>query len=97
MCERFLLEMQQLILQNAIVIYRLKGDQEKSRGETPAAMMDRDNISDLPQDQMSFIKFVCVPCYQTLQEIFPVTRDLLEGCRYAEPITLTRCLRTTTI
>ena len=58
-----------------------QGDEEKSKGEIPMAMMDRDNRKHIPQDQIGFFKFVCVPCYQTLAEILPEASDLLAGCQ----------------
>jgi len=58
-----------------------QGDHEKALGDMPTAMLNRDNKKLIPQDQIGFFKFVCIPCYQTLSEIIPEASELLVGCK----------------
>ncbi|KAK6170774.1 hypothetical protein SNE40_019084 [Patella caerulea] len=56
-----------------------QGDEEKKQGLVPIPMMDRDKKDEIPQQQVGFIRFICVPLYTTLSQILPATSCLLEG------------------
>lgn len=58
-----------------------QGDEEKKQGVNPIPMMDRLNLGEKPKQQLGFIDFVCAPLYETLHQIIPGTKALLDGCR----------------
>ena len=58
-----------------------QGDEEKKRGITPIPMMDRANKDEIPNQQIGFINFICLPLYSTLVALLPDTKPLLEGCK----------------
>ncbi|OWF36193.1 cAMP and cAMP-inhibited cGMP 3',5'-cyclic phosphodiesterase 10A-like [Mizuhopecten yessoensis] len=57
-----------------------QGDLEKSHGIEPLPMMDRERITERPQQQVGFIDFICHPLYKTLHRILPGAKPLLDGC-----------------
>lgn len=69
--------------QVATVIYDeffYQGDLEKQRSKenkASQAMVDRDNIADIPKFQIGFINFICTPIYQSLSKIAPEVNCLL--------------------
>ncbi|KAL8606518.1 hypothetical protein ACOMHN_037749 [Nucella lapillus] len=56
-----------------------QGDEEKMKGMTPMAMMDRDKQNELPQLEVGFILGICLPCYKLLNDIMPETEPMLKG------------------
>ncbi|XP_025109858.1 probable 3',5'-cyclic phosphodiesterase pde-5 isoform X2 [Pomacea canaliculata] len=58
-----------------------QGDEEKLKGMTPMAMMDRDKKDELPQLEVGFITSICLPCYELLGNVLPETHPMLEGVR----------------
>ena len=46
----------------------VQGDQEKSAGVTPKAMMDREQ-ADLNKQQIGFIEFLLMPMYSCLADV----------------------------
>ncbi|KAK0159044.1 hypothetical protein PV328_009975 [Microctonus aethiopoides] len=57
-----------------------QGDLEKLQlNQQPVAMMDRERRDELPQMQVGFIDFICLPLYKVLSETFPWIMPLYEG------------------
>ncbi|XP_076463269.1 putative 3',5'-cyclic phosphodiesterase pde-5 isoform X2 [Babylonia areolata] len=56
-----------------------QGDEEKKKGMTPMAMMDREKQNELPQLEVGFILGICLPCYKLLNDIMPETEPMLTG------------------
>lgn len=50
--------------------FHQQGDAEKLRGHTPHPMMDRSQ-SNLPNEQIGFIKHLALPAFETLSSIVP--------------------------
>ncbi|XP_063239936.1 cGMP-specific 3',5'-cyclic phosphodiesterase [Bacillus rossius redtenbacheri] len=58
-----------------------QGDLEKLQlNQQPVAMMDRERKDELPQMQVGFIDFICLPLYKVLSDTFPWIQPLLDGC-----------------
>uniref|UniRef100_A0A915PFD0 Phosphodiesterase n=1 Tax=Setaria digitata TaxID=48799 RepID=A0A915PFD0_9BILA len=59
-----------------------QGDAERRNGHEPIAMMDREKANELPQMQVTFMKYICVPCYQLVVAVVPECQQLLDRCLY---------------
>ncbi|VDK71405.1 unnamed protein product [Litomosoides sigmodontis] len=59
-----------------------QGDAERRNGQEPIALMDRKRANELPQMQVTFMKYICVPCYELIVTILPECQQLLERCLY---------------
>ncbi|MCP9260348.1 Phosphodiesterase [Dirofilaria immitis] len=57
-----------------------QGDAERKSGQKPIAMMDREKVNKLPQVQVSFMKYICVPCYELIVAAIPECQQLLDRC-----------------
>ncbi|CAL8085243.1 unnamed protein product [Calicophoron daubneyi] len=58
-----------------------QGDLEKDTLHTqPKALMDRDNMNDLPKLQIGFIDNVCMPSYKAIVQVSSGFQPLLDGC-----------------
>uniref|UniRef100_A0A6A7G776 Phosphodiesterase n=1 Tax=Hirondellea gigas TaxID=1518452 RepID=A0A6A7G776_9CRUS len=57
-----------------------QGDAEKAAGKTPMPMMDREKVSEQPMSQVGFLKGICIPCYELLLKLVPVSGPMLSGC-----------------
>ncbi|KAJ8297983.1 hypothetical protein KUTeg_024514 [Tegillarca granosa] len=58
----------------------MQGDEEKKLGFDPIPMMDRTKQDQIPQQQIGFMDFICIPLYNTLNSILPGTKPLIEAC-----------------
>ncbi|GFV46474.1 probable 3',5'-cyclic phosphodiesterase pde-5 [Trichonephila clavipes] len=58
-----------------------QGDVEKSQGIIPIPIMDRNKMDEQPDSQVSFLKGICIPCYELLYSLIPETKPMLDGCR----------------
>ncbi|KAF8792891.1 putative 3' like protein [Argiope bruennichi] len=58
-----------------------QGDIEKSQGRQPIPIMDRNRMDEQPTSQVSFLKGICIPCYELLHTLIPETKPMLEGCK----------------
>ena len=58
-----------------------QGDKEKALGITPDPMMDRTKALNLPNDQINFIKYVCMPAYELVASGLPNTEEMLTNVR----------------
>ncbi|CAL1264489.1 unnamed protein product [Larinioides sclopetarius] len=58
-----------------------QGDIEKSQGRQPIPIMDRNRMDEQPTSQVSFLKGICIPCYELLYTLIPETKPMLDGCR----------------
>ncbi|XP_067142377.1 cAMP and cAMP-inhibited cGMP 3',5'-cyclic phosphodiesterase 10A-like [Centruroides vittatus] len=58
-----------------------QGDKEKEIGIHPNSMMDRDSQDRIPEDQIKFLKYICIPIYEKLAICLPNTKPILEACR----------------
>ncbi|XP_055939166.1 probable 3',5'-cyclic phosphodiesterase pde-5 isoform X2 [Argiope bruennichi] len=58
-----------------------QGDIEKSQGRQPIPIMDRNRMDEQPTSQVSFLKGICIPCYELLYALIPETKPMLEGCK----------------
>lgn len=56
-----------------------QGDEERSRGITPMAMMDREKQHELPHLEVGFLVGICLPCYELMARILPETKPMVEG------------------
>ncbi|XP_058792886.1 cGMP-specific 3',5'-cyclic phosphodiesterase-like isoform X2 [Phymastichus coffea] len=57
-----------------------QGDLERLQlNQQPVAMMDREKRDELPQMQVDFIDFICLPLYKVMAETFPWMKPLYEG------------------
>lgn len=56
----------------------LKGDAEKRNGCEPIPMMDRNKANELPQMQLSFMRGICIPCYESIANVIPEAQRLKE-------------------
>ena len=56
-----------------------QGDEEKQRGLQPVCMLDRNNKTQIPKQEMDFIKFICNPLYSTLDRLIHGVKPLLDG------------------
>lgn len=54
--------------------YFLQSDREKSEGLPVAAFMDRDKVTK-PTAQIGFIKFVLIPVFEAMSQLFPQLED----------------------
>ncbi|OZC12427.1 3'5'-cyclic nucleotide phosphodiesterase [Onchocerca flexuosa] len=59
-----------------------QGDAERKNGQEPIAMMDREKVNELPQMQVTFMKYICVPCYELIVATIPECQQLLDRCLY---------------
>uniref|UniRef100_A0A8R1XS20 Phosphodiesterase n=1 Tax=Onchocerca volvulus TaxID=6282 RepID=A0A8R1XS20_ONCVO len=59
-----------------------QGDEERKNGQEPIAMMDREKVNELPQMQVTFMKYICVPCYELIVATIPECQQLLDRCLY---------------
>lgn len=57
-----------------------QGDEERKNGQEPIAMMDREKVNELPQMQVTFMKYICVPCYELIVATIPECQQLLDRC-----------------
>lgn len=57
--------------------FYLQGDEEKLMGLTPVPMMDRARMSELPENQVSFLKGIVKPCYSTLISVLPMMESIM--------------------
>ena len=72
-------------LEAAKVVYEEfyeQGDLERSLGKAPAALMDRQKIGDMPNMQMGFVDFICMPLYEALTILFPRLQPILDNVKY---------------
>ncbi|GAB1609237.1 probable 3',5'-cyclic phosphodiesterase pde-5 isoform X2 [Argonauta hians] len=58
-----------------------QGDEEKANGSEPMPMMDRNKSSQLPETQVSFLSFICLPCYQLMSDLLPKTTAMVDGVK----------------
>ncbi|KAK7066509.1 hypothetical protein SK128_016611, partial [Halocaridina rubra] len=58
-----------------------QGDAEKAAGKSPIPMMDRDKMDDQADSQVGFLSGICMPCYELLFRLLPITEPLLLGCK----------------
>uniref|UniRef100_A0A1B0CY76 Phosphodiesterase n=1 Tax=Lutzomyia longipalpis TaxID=7200 RepID=A0A1B0CY76_LUTLO len=58
-----------------------QGDEERSLGRQPMAMMDRNKPDEQASSQVGFITGICIPCYSLLQHLLPDTQPLLDMCQ----------------
>uniref|UniRef100_A0A5S6PHW1 Phosphodiesterase n=1 Tax=Brugia malayi TaxID=6279 RepID=A0A5S6PHW1_BRUMA len=59
-----------------------QGDEERKNGQDPIAMMDREKVNELPQMQVTFMKYICIPCYELIVTTIPECQQLLDRCLY---------------
>ena len=45
-------------------------------------MMDRSKAQNLPNDQINFIKYVCLPAYELVAKGLPNTMEMITNVRY---------------
>uniref|UniRef100_A0A1I8EHL9 Phosphodiesterase n=1 Tax=Wuchereria bancrofti TaxID=6293 RepID=A0A1I8EHL9_WUCBA len=57
-----------------------QGDEERKNGQDPIAMMDRKKVNELPQMQVTFMKYICIPCYELIVTTIPECQQLLDRC-----------------
>ncbi|XP_066975379.1 probable 3',5'-cyclic phosphodiesterase pde-5 [Macrobrachium rosenbergii] len=58
-----------------------QGDAEKAAGKNPIPMMDREKTDEQAGSQVGFLSGICIPCYDLLTKLIPVTEPLLVGCK----------------
>ncbi|XP_054719145.1 probable 3',5'-cyclic phosphodiesterase pde-5 [Uloborus diversus] len=58
-----------------------QGDIEKAQGRQPLAIMDRSKSHEQPSSQVSFLRGICIPCYELLFSIIPEAEPLLIGVK----------------
>ncbi|GAB1598501.1 hypothetical protein Ahia01_000127200 [Argonauta hians] len=58
-----------------------QGDEEKANGCEPMPMMDRNKSNQLPETQVSFLSFICLPCYQLMSDLLPKTTAMVDGVK----------------
>uniref|UniRef100_A0A8C6PHB7 High affinity cGMP-specific 3',5'-cyclic phosphodiesterase 9A n=1 Tax=Nothobranchius furzeri TaxID=105023 RepID=A0A8C6PHB7_NOTFU len=56
--------------------YFMQSDREKSEGLPVAPFMDRDKVTK-PTAQIGFIKFVLIPMFETVMELFPQIEEIM--------------------
>ncbi|VBB27559.1 unnamed protein product [Acanthocheilonema viteae] len=59
-----------------------QGDAERRNGQVPIALMDREKANELPQMQVTFMKDICIPCYELIVMAVPECQQLLDRCLY---------------
>ncbi|PSN33928.1 hypothetical protein C0J52_19328 [Blattella germanica] len=69
------------ITENVYREFYRQGDIEKSMGQTPLSMMDREKQYSIPEDQIQFLSVVCLPCVELLCTLLPNCVDLLHQCK----------------
>ncbi|KAK7789545.1 hypothetical protein R5R35_010323 [Gryllus longicercus] len=57
-----------------------QGDTERNMGLSPLSLMDREKQQMIPEDQVQFITFVCLPCIQLMVELLPNTISIRNLC-----------------
>ncbi|XP_043197876.1 cAMP and cAMP-inhibited cGMP 3',5'-cyclic phosphodiesterase 10A-like isoform X1 [Amphibalanus amphitrite] len=70
----------EVVLEHTLELYvefHEQGDNEKKRGTTPDPMMDRTKALNLPNDQINFIKYICMPAYELISKGLPNTNEML--------------------
>ena len=45
-------------------------------------MMDRSKALNLPNDQINFIKYICLPAYELVTKGLPNTKEMLVNVKY---------------
>ncbi|CAI9726207.1 3 3' [Octopus vulgaris] len=58
-----------------------QGDEEKAHGSEPMPMMDREKRNILPETQVGFLSFICLPCYQLMSDLLPETTTMVNGVK----------------
>ncbi|XP_023218573.1 probable 3',5'-cyclic phosphodiesterase pde-5 [Centruroides sculpturatus] len=58
-----------------------QGDIEKEMGMKPDSLMDRDLQERIPEDQINFINYICLPCYELVANCLPQTKFILAACK----------------
>ncbi|XP_044258941.1 cAMP and cAMP-inhibited cGMP 3',5'-cyclic phosphodiesterase 10A-like [Tribolium madens] len=59
----------------------LQGDLEKEMGLCPLSMMDRDKSNFIPEDQVTFLSTVVLPCLDILRQLLPNTDVLYNDAK----------------
>lgn len=75
-------EFYEQVMQCHISTNKFQGDAERAIGKEPIAMMDRHKAHELPKMQVGFMSGICVPCYETLAQVIPHVKPLVEKAKY---------------
>ncbi|XP_067144923.1 cAMP and cAMP-inhibited cGMP 3',5'-cyclic phosphodiesterase 10A-like [Centruroides vittatus] len=57
-----------------------QGDELKKIKIQPTSMMDRSKQNRIPKDQIGFIKYICLPCFELIAHCLPKTEPILLRC-----------------
>ncbi|CAF0717391.1 unnamed protein product [Adineta steineri] len=74
-------DVQQDVVSTIMEEFWEEGDEEKRQGLQPQSLMDRSLAHELPKNQVTFIKSICIPCYSLIARILPETLPMLNGAK----------------